>query len=174
MGPGWEERPEDQKFKPSHHPAPHPMGTTIWGPCALSPQASAQPAQPGGSHGVAHSPQGARGARMGVITGHRLSLAEPPSTPSWPSTFRVRSESESSELSCTSMSGAWYLEDRAGGSGARTRAQSPTPRRPRGRGAGQRASEDLGLWEKDRVLQGGQAHQDPSQPAPGAPSPGLT
>ena len=68
-GPGTaqEKRPSGgPRLQPSHHPAHHPGG-----PRALSPQALAPLAPPGGSRGVAHSPWRTRGARMGVITGHR-------------------------------------------------------------------------------------------------------
>ena len=56
-------------------------------------------------------PLGARGARMSVILEHG-GLPDSTQRPKWKSTFRVLSDPDSSELSCTSMSGAWYLETR--------------------------------------------------------------
>lgn len=64
-----------------------------------------------GSQGVTHSPGGHTGSKDGVITGHRVL---PPAPPRPARTFRVRSESDSSELSCTSISGGWYLWDGVG------------------------------------------------------------
>lgn len=50
---------------------------------------------------------------MGIITGHGVSPTA--QHPRWANTFSVLSESDSSELSCTSMSGAWYLENMGAG-----------------------------------------------------------
>lgn len=86
-------------------------------------------------------------------TGPRTALG----TPSWASTFRVRSESASSELSCTSMSGAWYLESRAG-------IQGPGPGRVQrsllgsGLGSGPLRTRGFG---GDVVSQEGQAEHRP-------------
>lgn len=98
-GPGWEARhSQGHGLKPPPQQAPHPD----------DPVPSAPRHQPNwhnlGAAMMSPTARGARGARMGIITGHRVSPTV--CHPRWPSTFRVLSESASSELSCTSTSGA--------------------------------------------------------------------
>lgn len=84
---------------------------------------------------------------MGIITGHGgLPKAQ---HPRWASTFRVLSESDSSELSCTSMSGAWYLENTGVGcSGAR-----PCPGQSSKAPPGQQAFQNMGLRGEEMIFQ---------------------
>lgn len=93
------------RIKGSHqntHPNPTP---------ALCPQTpgngSTGPAQ--GSHGVAHSPRGH--GEQGWLSSLGTGSPQHPDT-LMESTFSVLSESDNSELSCTSMSGSWYLQHR--------------------------------------------------------------
>lgn len=66
---------------------------------------------------------------MGIITGHR---APHSTSPLQAGTFRVLREPESSELSCTSMSGSWYLESTGEGCPEGEPGRGQRPKAPLG------------------------------------------
>lgn len=153
-----------RKPEPTCRPTPHPREPQPQGPCP-QPQASAQPASPG-QPWCRPQPLGARGARMGVITGHG------PPAPPHPTGQYLQGPQRVGQLRAE-------LHVDVGGlvPGDGTGRWGPAPGRvqpPPGDGGLGRGLGDRGTLGKDPASQGQAEHQQDRTGTPlGGTPPGL-